>query len=129
MLNHLTTDMKASEQDERNNGASTNGSMTEEVASQADATVEVPPTAQDVAEVCAKQDSAGSANETGHLGVDQGEVHVPERVLDGWILQNLDEPDTRTARVDVLVAAAKPLRYEHVDVLMTIGNVYDRNVE
>ena len=128
-MQYLPTDLEALKQDGRDNGANTNGSMTAEVASQADATVEIPPTAQDVAEVCAKQDSAGSANETRKLDVDEREVHVPESVLDAWILQNLDVPDTRTARVDVLVAAAKPLRYEHVDVLMTLGNSYDRNVE
>ena len=96
---------------------------------QADATADVPPTEEDAAEVSAKQDSAGCADESCQLDVQQAEVHVPESVLDAWILQSLDEPDTRTARVDVLVAAAQPLRYDDVDVLMTIGNVYDRNVE
>ncbi len=123
----------ASRQNGCGNGAAAspcaNGSTRAQVACQADATADVPPTEEDAAEVCAKQDGAGAAGETHLLDVDPGEVHVPESVLDAWILESLDEPDTRTARVDYLVAAARPLRYEHAEVLMTMGNVYDRNVE
>ena len=124
---------EASRQNGRGNGAAaspcTNGSSRAQVACQADATADVPPTEEDAAGVCAKQHSAGAADETHLLDVDLGEVHVPESVLDAWILESLDEPDTRTARVDHLVAGAQPLRYQHAEVLMTMGNVYDRNVE
>jgi hypothetical protein len=97
------------------------------VAAQVAATAEVPASSADAAEAAAK--AAEAEDETRMLAVDMREVHVSESVLDAWILRNLDEPDTRTARVDVLVAAAQPLAYEHVDVLMTFGNVYDRNVD
>ena len=98
-----------------------------EAAAQVEATAEVPVSRADAAEAAAKE--AEAAGETALLDVDMDEVHVPESMLDAWILENLDQPDTRTQRVDVLVAAAQPLAYEHVDVLQTFGNIYDRNVD
>ena len=59
-----------------------------------------------------------------HSGAD-----IPDAALDEWMLQNLDDPSVRSKRVDVLTAAAKPIQYSHAEVLMTIGNIYDRNVD
>jgi len=55
--------------------------------------------------------------------------NIPNDALDEWILENLDDSGVRSKRVDVLTAAAKPIQYSHAEVLMTIGNIYDRNVE
>ncbi|KAK9917227.1 hypothetical protein WJX75_002070 [Coccomyxa subellipsoidea] len=52
-----------------------------------------------------------------------------EGVIDAWILQNLDDVKARTQRVELLVAAAKPQQYQHVTVLMAIGDIYDKSVE
>jgi hypothetical protein len=49
--------------------------------------------------------------------------------LDAWILQNLDDAEVRTRRVGVLVAAARPFSYKQAEVLMAIGDVYDRSVD
>ncbi|BDA46287.1 hypothetical protein COCOBI_08-3790 [Coccomyxa sp. Obi] len=49
--------------------------------------------------------------------------------IDGWILQNLDDVEARTLRVELLVQAAQPQRYEHVNVLMAIGDIYDKSVD
>ena len=54
---------------------------------------------------------------------------IGDEELDGWMLGNLDHPKMRSKRVDVLTAAAKPIQYSHAEVLMTIGNIYDRNVD
>ena len=54
---------------------------------------------------------------------------VSDAALDGWILDNLDGPSVRSKRVDALRAAAKPIQYSRAEVLMTIGNIYDRNVD
>ena len=54
---------------------------------------------------------------------------VSDAALDSWILENLDDPSVRSRRVDALTAAAKPIQYSHAEVLMTIGNIYDRNVD
>jgi hypothetical protein len=54
---------------------------------------------------------------------------IADAALDSWILENLNDPSMRSKRVDVLTAAAMPIRYSHAEVLMTIGNVYDRNVD
>lgn len=51
-----------------------------------------------------------------------------EASMDAWILENLDIIKARTERVEFLVAAAKPQQYPHVDVLMTIGDIYDVSV-
>ncbi len=66
--------------------------------------------------------SAGSSLQ--HSGRD-----IPDAALDEWMLENLDDPSVRSKRVDVLTAAAKPIQYSHAEVLMTIGNIYDRNVD
>jgi len=55
--------------------------------------------------------------------------NVSHDALDEWILENLNDSSVRSKRVDVLTAAAKPIQYSHAEVLMTIGNIYDRNVE
>lgn len=49
--------------------------------------------------------------------------------IDGWILQNLDDVKARTLRVELLVQAATPQQYPHVDVLMAIGDIYDKSVD
>lgn len=49
--------------------------------------------------------------------------------IDAWILQNLDDVNARTLRVELLVQAAKPQQYTHVDVLMAIGDIYDKSVD
>ena len=54
---------------------------------------------------------------------------VTDKALDEWMLENLDDPSVRSKRVDVLTAAAKPIQYSQAEVLMTIGNIYDRNVD
>ena len=54
---------------------------------------------------------------------------ITDKALDEWMLENLDDPSTRSKRVDVLTAAAKPIQYSHAEVLMTFGNIYDRNVD
>ena len=54
---------------------------------------------------------------------------ISDDALDEWILQNLDDAGVRSKRVDVLTAVAKPIQYSHAEVLMTIGNIYDRNVD
>ena len=54
---------------------------------------------------------------------------IGDKELDEWMLENLDHPEMRSKRVDVLTAAAKPIQYSHAEVLMTIGNIYDRNVD
>ena len=54
---------------------------------------------------------------------------IADAALDEWMLENLDDPSVRSKRVDVLTAAAKPIQYSHAEVLMTIGNIYDRNVD
>ena len=48
--------------------------------------------------------------------------------LDAWILQNLDDEAARKARVDALVAQARPFSYAHSEVLQTLGNLYAHNV-
>ena len=54
---------------------------------------------------------------------------ISDDALDEWILQNLNDAGVRSRRVDVLTAVAKPIQYSHAEVLMTIGNIYDRNVD
>lgn len=54
---------------------------------------------------------------------------IEDGELDEWMLENLDHPEMRSKRVDALTAAAKPIQYSHAEVLMTIGNIYDRNVD
>lgn len=70
------------------------------------------------------QHGNASASKLLHTGND-----VSDAALDSWILANLDDPSVRSKRVDVLTAAAKPIQYSHAEVLMTIGNIYDRNVD
>lgn len=48
--------------------------------------------------------------------------------LDAWILQNLGDEGARKARVDALVAQARPFSYAHSEVLQTLGNLYAHNV-
>ena len=48
--------------------------------------------------------------------------------LDAWILQNLDDEGARKARVNALVAQARPFSYAHSEVLQTLGNLYAHNV-
>lgn len=48
--------------------------------------------------------------------------------LDAWILQNLDDEAARKARVDALVAQARPFSYWQSEVLQTLGNLYAHNV-
>ena len=71
--------------------------------------------------------SANSGASSGallHSGASTG-----DKELDGWMLENLNYSEMRSKRVDVLTAAAKPIQYSHAEVLMTIGNIYDRNVD
>ena len=48
--------------------------------------------------------------------------------LDGWILQNLNGEAARKARVDALVALARPFSYTRLEALQTLGNLYAHNV-
>ena len=69
-------------------------------------------------------DSGASSGALLHSGASIGDEE-----LDGWMLENLNHSEMRSKRVDVLTAAAKPIQYSHAEVLMTIGNIYDRNVD
>lgn len=67
---------------------------------------------------------SGNSGELLHNGSD-----ILDAELDAWILENLDDASVRSKRVDVLTASARPIQYSHAEVLMTIGNIYDRNVD
>ena len=56
------------------------------------------------------------------LGVEDGS-------LDAWILQNLDDEAARKARVDALVALARPFAYARSEVLAALGDMYAHNVK
>lgn len=71
----------------------------------------------------AQPDSSASSSLL-HSGSD-----ISDHALKEWMLENLDNPSVRSKRVDVLTAAAMPIQYSHAEVLMTIGNIYDRNVD
>lgn len=66
----------------------------------------------------------------------QGVAHVLAPVvggpddgdLDTWILQNLDDEAARKARVDALVALARPFSYARTEVLAALGDMYAHNV-
>ena len=49
--------------------------------------------------------------------------------LDEWIIGNIDDAERRTARVALLVAAAKPFQHRQAQVLMAIGSVFDKSVD
>jgi len=51
-----------------------------------------------------------------------------EDSLDAWILQNLHDEAARKARVDALVAMARPFAYARTQVLEALGDIYDHNV-
>ncbi len=62
------------------------------------------------------------------LKVGSNDSQGDEASINAWILENLDIIKARTERVEFLVAAAKPQQYPHMDVLMTIGDIYDVSV-
>lgn len=51
-----------------------------------------------------------------------------EQELDTWVLSNLDDDDVRRHRVQRLLAAARPLAYDHAELLVAIGSAFSRNV-
>lgn len=73
--------------------------------------------------------TANAAKQGGSERQIGGNAALNEDVLDAWILQNLDDLELRNKRVEVLVAAAKPQQYPHVEVMMAIGDIYDKSVE
>ena len=81
--------------------------------------------------LCNGSDGVASGPEKGNTeqvgAMDGAGSHCED--IDGWILQNLDDVNVRTLRVELLVQAAKPQQYPHVDVLMAIGDIYDKSVD
>ena len=75
---------------------------------------------------CSSRSASSSASGSALL---HSGASIKDEELDEWILENLNHPKMRSKRVDVLTAAAKPIQYSHAEVLMTIGNIYDRNVD
>ena len=82
----------------------------------------------DLAERADRSSHSGNSGASGGALLHSG-ASIGDEDLDGWMLENLDHPEMRSKRVDVLTAAAKPIQYSHAEVLMTIGNIYDRNVD
>ena len=58
----------------------------------------------------------------GFLGVD-GEFGTP------YLLENLDDAEARKARVEALLAAARPFQYDKATVQRTLGTVFDASVK
>jgi len=48
---------------------------------------------------------------------------------DKYVLENLEDDDTRKARVETLLQAAKPFRYEKAVVQKTLGSMFDKQVK
>lgn len=82
----------------------------------------------DLAERADRRPASDNSGASGSALLHSG-ASIGDGELDGWMLENLDQPEMRSKRVDVLTAAAKPIQYSHAEVLMTIGNIYDRNVD
>ena len=81
----------------------------------------------DLAERADRSSNSDSSGASGGALLHSG-ASIGDGELDGWMLENLDQPEMRSKRVDVLTAAAKPIQYSHAEVIMTIGNICDRNV-
>ena len=82
----------------------------------------------DLAERADRSSHSGNSGASGSALLHSG-ASIGDKELDEWMLENLDHSEMRSKRVDVLTAAAKPIQYSHAEVLMTIGNIYDKNVD
>jgi hypothetical protein len=79
---------------------------------------------------CAEGGAFGGAEGEGHGAGAAGECGAGGggNALDAWILQNLRDEAARKARVDALVAMARPFAYARTQVLQALGDIYDHNV-
>ena len=105
-------------------------------------TVEVPPALPEPANAAPNVPHAGSPADTnractgaGASGSASGAISgcngdgAVSIDLDAFILSNLKLPDVRRGRVAALAAHARPFSYARHERLMTLGNMFSRNVD